>query len=270
MAAAPGLPVMPGAEPYAADPSGDTARVGVLLSHGFTGTTASMRPWAEYLAAAGYTVRLPRLPGHGTTWQDMSRTTWPEWYAEIERAYADLAGRCERVFAGGLSMGGTLVTRLAEQVGEALSGLVLVNPSFGPDRGDVRFARFLWPVVPYRSAIGSDIKMPDGTELSYDRTPVRAVASLYRFWSVVQGDLPQVRAPILMYRSVDDHVVGPRSGEILRRGAVGTTVEEHSLSDSYHVATLDHDAPTIFAGSLAFIQARSGTLSPSAPGESEP
>ena len=97
-----------------------------------------MRPWAEHLAAAGYTVRLPRLPGHGTTWQDTNATRWPEWYAEIERVYDELANRCEHVFAGGLSMGGTLVTRLAEEKGNAIGGLVLVNPAYATQR---RFAR---------------------------------------------------------------------------------------------------------------------------------
>ena len=61
------MPVMPGAEPFFHS-GGNT---GVLLCHGFTGTPASLRPWADTLAAAGLTVSLPRLPGHGTTWQDI-------------------------------------------------------------------------------------------------------------------------------------------------------------------------------------------------------
>ena len=78
----------PGAEPYAHD--GDD--IGVLLCHGFTSNPASLRPWAESIAAAGHTVRLPRLPGHGTTWQEMAGTRWEDWYAEIDRAYSELRG----------------------------------------------------------------------------------------------------------------------------------------------------------------------------------
>jgi len=110
--------VLPGAEPYAAD----RGPVGVVLSHGFTATTRSMRPWAESLAAAGYTVRLPRLPGHGTTWQDANTTRWQDWYGEVRQAYEQLQARCDTIFAGGLSMGGTLVTRLAEEEGNRLAG----------------------------------------------------------------------------------------------------------------------------------------------------
>ena len=39
---------------------------------GFTGTPMSMRPWGEHLAAEGFAVRCPLLPGHGTSWQEMN------------------------------------------------------------------------------------------------------------------------------------------------------------------------------------------------------
>src|SRR6185503_951996 len=84
------VPVMPGAEPFAYD-GGD---IGVLVCHGFTGSPQSVRPWAERLAAEDFTVRLPRLPGHGTSWQEMNRTQWADWLAEAERAFAELVERC--------------------------------------------------------------------------------------------------------------------------------------------------------------------------------
>jgi len=244
--------VLPGAEPFAADGS----EVGVLLSHGFTGSPQSLRPWAEHLAAAGLTVRLPRLPGHGTRWQDLNDTRWPDWYGELERAFDDLRGRCRQVFGMGLSMGGTLVIRLAEQRPAEVAGLVLVNPSLGTERKDVKFALpLLHRVVPSLAGIGSDIRKPGVTELAYERTPLRAMHSLSRLWPLVVADLGLVTAPVLLYRSRVDHVVEPMSGRLLRDGASSTEVSEVILEDSYHVATLDHDAPAIFAGSLDFVRA---------------
>jgi len=244
--------VLPGAEPFAADGS----EVGVLLSHGFTGSPQSLRPWAEHLAAAGLTVRLPRLPGHGTRWQDLNDTRWPDWYGELERAFDDLRGRCRQVFGMGLSMGGTLVIRLAEQRPAEVAGLVLVNPSLGTERKDVKFALpLLHRVVPSLAGIGSDIRKPGVTELAYERTPLRAMHSLSRLWPPVVADLGLVTAPVLLYRSRVDHVVEPMSGRLLRDGASSTEVTEVILEDSYHVATHDHDAPAIFAGSLDFVRA---------------
>ena len=244
--------VLPGAEPFAADGS----EVGVLLSHGFTGSPQSLRPWAAHLAAAGLTVRLPRLPGHGTRWQDLNDTRWPDWYGELERAFDDLRGRCRQVFGMGLSMGGTLVIRLAEQRPAEVAGLVLVNPSLGTERKDVKYALpLLHRVVPSLAGIGSDIRKPGVTELAYARTPLRAMHSLSRLWPLVVADLGLVTAPVLLYRSRVDHVVEPMSGRLLRDGASSTEVTEVILDDSYHVATLDHDGPAIFAGSLDFVRA---------------
>jgi carboxylesterase len=243
---------MPGAEPFAAD----RGRVGVVVSHGFTGTPASVRSWAQYLADAGYTVRLPLLPGHGTTWQDTNRTRWTDWYGAIEQAYSEVAERCDTVFACGLSMGGTLVTRLAE-LNRDIAGLVLVNPAFGTERFDARLAPYISWAVRSRPAIGGDIKKPGVVEPAYDRTPVVAFASLLKLWRVTVADLGRVTAPILMYRSRDDHVVEPLSGRLLQAGATSTTVREVVLENSYHVATLDNDAPQIFSGSAEFIRSLS-------------
>jgi len=255
--------IMPGAEPFAAD----GGAVGVVLSHGFTGTPQSLRPWAEHLAAAGYAVELPRLPGHGTRWPDLNVTGWPDWYGEIERAFDRLREHCTEVFAAGLSMGGTLVLRLAEQRAAEVAGLVVVNPSLGTERRDLKLALpVLHRVLPSLKGIASDIKKPGSTELAYDRTPLRALHSLTRLWALTAADLGRITAPTLLYRSRTDHVVEPLSGRLLVAGARAASIDERILEDSYHVATLDNDAPTIFTGSVDWIREHSRLAEPGATG----
>ena len=70
--------VKPGCEPFAAEGSGDNARIGVVLVHGFTGSPDSTVPWAKYLNERGYTVNAIRLPGHGTTWQDANTKSFAD------------------------------------------------------------------------------------------------------------------------------------------------------------------------------------------------
>jgi carboxylesterase len=258
-----GVPILEGAEPFAVDGDGAAGRTGVLISHGFTGTPQSMRPWAEHLAAQGYSVRLPRLPGHGTTWQEMNRTTWQDWFAEVRRGYDELAERCDTVFACGLSMGGALATRLAEELaGEPsskLGGLVLVNVAYGTMRKDASLARYLAWAVRSRPGIGSDIKKAGTRELCYDRTPLRAFVSMQAMWRLVIADLAKITVPILYFHSAEDHVVDALSAKLLHAGATATTVREVSLPDSYHVATLDNDAESIFSGSVEFISQHTRT-----------
>jgi carboxylesterase len=247
------MPVIPGAEAF----SRDGGSTGVLLCHGFTGTPASLRPWAEYLADAGLTVSLPRLPGHGTSWQEMSRTRWEDWYGEADRAYEDLRGRAGETFVMGLSLGACLALRLAELRGEQIAGLVLVNPSLAADTKLFLLAPVLKLVVRSLPGVGSDIKKPGVQELAYDRVPVRAAASLPQIWRLTTSRLGEVSQPVLAYRSASDHVVGPASMAALTAGLPGGQLTVRELPDSYHVATLDNDAPEIFRGSLEFVRAHS-------------
>jgi carboxylesterase len=243
------MPVMPGAEAFAHE-GGPT---GVLLCHGFTGSPQSLRPWAEYLAQAGLSVSLPRLPGHGTTWQEMARTRWEDWYAEVDRAFNDLQGRCDEMFVMGLSMGGCLALRLAETRGSAVRGLVLVNPSITADNKLILLAPVVKLFVRSLKGIASDIAKPGAREVGYDRVPVRAAATLPGLWRATQRHLGDLTQPILAYHSVTDHVVGPASMKLLRDAVPAGQLEVRDLPGSYHVATLDHDAETIFAGSLEFV-----------------
>lgn len=243
------MPVLPGAEPYTAD----GGPVGALLCHGFTGSPQSLRPWAEHLAAAGLAVELPRLPGHGTSWQEMNVTTWEDWYAALDRAFSALRTRCDQVFVMGLSMGGTLALRLAEQHGDQIAGLVLVNPSLLTRRLDRHLLPVLRHVLASRPGIGSDIKKPGVTELAYTRIPLKAAHSLSRLWLDTRSNLDQVTQPVLLFRSTDDHVVEPDNAALLRERVTGE-VHEVVLADSYHVATLDNDAQTIFDGSVDFVR----------------
>lgn len=240
--------VLPGAEPYCHD----GGPIGALLCHGFTSTPQPLRPWAQYLAAADLSVGLPRLPGHGTRWQDLTRTGWPDWYAAVDRGVRDLRERCDTVLAMGLSMGAALALRLAQQHGTGLDGLVLVNPSVTGADPRLRVVPLLKHLVASTPGISGDIKRPDRTELAYSRTPLHAVDSLRDLWRQVRHDLADVTQPLLVYRSTVDHVVGPQSVELLLARVSSTDVTVRWCTDSYHVATLDNDAEAIFAGSLAF------------------
>lgn len=234
-------------------------RLGVLLCHGFTGSPASMRPWGEALAERGYGVEVPRLPGHGTTWPELNRTRWADWYAEVTRVHARLARDHDRIVLAGLSMGGALMLRLAADLADAgtddaVAGLVLVNPAVHTLRKDVLALPVLKHVVRSFPGIGDDIKKPDTTERGYPRTPLRAAHSMMQAWPPLRASLPRVTAPLLLFRSAVDHVVDPSSAEIIQRTIGSRDVTEMLLDDSYHVATLDHDAQRIFDGSAAFVE----------------
>lgn len=240
--------------PFGHDGTGPKGDIGVLLCHGFTGSPQSMRPWADHLAAAGYTVRLPLLPGHGTRWQDANRTTFADWLAAVTTSLAELTQRCRAVVVCGLSMGGTLTLRLAELNPKDISGIVLVNPSILSRQRGMKLVPVLKYVLPSLKGIASDIAAPSVVEEGYTRTPLKAVDSLRRAWKTVRAELGTIRMPVLLLHSATDHVVDPENSSVLMREIGTADLTEVVLQRSYHVATLDYDAPEIFARSVDFIE----------------
>ncbi len=236
-------PIMSGAEPFAHD--GGAA--GVLVLHGFTGNPQSMRPLAEAIASAGFTVELPLLPGHGTSLEDMVPTRWEDWSGAAEAHFQALAARTDRIAVVGLSMGGALACWLAERH-QHLAGLALINPLVSPPDEEFRagIRALLDAGTETFDGIGSDIKKEGNNEASYPGTPLAAALSLFEGVDDVHARLGDIHCPTLLLTSREDHVVDASSGAALEAGASGP-VERVWLEDSYHVATLDNDAPIIEA-----------------------
>ncbi len=243
------MTIMPGAEPISIDGSD----VGVVLCHGYPSTPQSMRGWAEHLAAAGYTVRVPLLPGMGTQWKDLNSTGWQDWYGVIDLAYQQLERRCSTIVAAGLSMGGLLATKLAEDKPN-LAGLVVVNPIYAHTNPTLRVLPLLRHFVPSLGGIAGDIKKPGVVELAYDRNPLQAMYSQTKLWKIVVEDLPQLRLPVLLLTSRTDHVVPPVSWQTFLKHVGSQDVTQIYLDNSYHVATLDNDAALVFDESVRFIE----------------
>ncbi len=223
------------------------------MLHGFTGNPQSMRGLALALADAGVTVEMPLLPGHGTEMDDMLPTRWEDWSVAAESAYTDLAARSDAVAVVGLSMGGTLATWLAERHPE-IAGLALVNPLLmSPDEATVSAVQSMVDggdeVAP---GIGSDIAMDGAVEYAYEGLPLRAALSLFAAAGEVEAALESVTCPVIVFTSVQDHVVDPKSSELLVARAKGP-VEQVVLERSYHVATLDYDKDEIEVRTVEFV-----------------
>ena len=229
-------------------------KTGVLVVHGFTGCNQSMRPLGEGLAAAGYTVIGPRLPGHGTSVKDMSTRKWQEWTGEAEKGLRELQDRCDRVFVAGLSMGGTITCFLGERYADRVAGLMPINPAvskLNPLLPLTPVAKYVLKTIP---GVGSDIKDPAAKEMCYDKVPVPAAAELYKLMKLVKRDIARITAPILVFTSRDDHVVPPSNGPFVLEHVSSQDKELVWLENSYHVATLDLDKELIVERCVEFIQ----------------
>lgn len=242
--------IIEGAEPWSHVGEGPH---GALVVHGFTGNPGSMRGVAEALAAAGFHVEMPLLPGHGTRVEDMVPTRWADWAGAADAAYQRLAARAHKVVVVGLSMGGALTLRLGADHPE-IAGLVCVNPATQPQPQEVidMVQGMVDGGTDTMPAIGSDIADPDMKETAYEATPLAPLLSL-----IVDGlaplaeCYPSMRQPLLLMNSPQDHVVDPAQAEFLAT-TYGGPVERVTLERSYHVATQDYDRQLIFDATVEF------------------
>ena len=242
--------VIPGAEAWSH--VGGNA-VGALVVHGFTGNPSSMREIAKLLADAGFDVELPRLAGHGTSVEEMMTTRWADWSGDADAAYNTLAARCKKVVVVGLSMGGALTLWAGAEHPE-VKGLVCINPATQPQPQEVldMVQGMLDGGTETMDGIGSDIADPNAHETAYSGTPLAAMRSfLAEGLAPLAPRYPSIKMPLLLFTSVQDHVVQPSDSDALA-ATYGGSVERVMLERSYHVATQDYDKDIIFEGAVAF------------------
>ena len=227
---------------------------GILLIHGFTGSTQSMRGYGEYLANKGYTVLGPRLSGHGTTPEQMEMVSYLAWIKDVESALEKMKEMCEKVYVAGLSMGGTLSLYLAEKHPD-LAGVILINPAVKLSSMKEYYEEKKDKPERFIQGLGSDIKKPNVEELAYKLTPVKSMGDLIELMGLVRRNLVKVTAPTLIFSSVVDHVVPPENSIRILNEISSENKELISLENSYHVATLDNDLELINTETDKFIRA---------------
>ncbi|MBA3728452.1 MAG: alpha/beta fold hydrolase [Actinobacteria bacterium] len=240
--------VIPGADAFRFD----AGPVGVLLLHGFTGSPASMRPLGERLAREGISSVGPRLPGHGTSWEDLEATTWSQWEGDADSTLLDLSSRCSAVIAVGLSAGAALALHLGVRQAQHLRGVVAINPQIR--RPDLLLAPLIRPFRRTARGVGNDIRKPGQDEIAYDRVPLQAAGELRKLIRHAEKELPSLRLPLMVISSRVDHVVKPSNSRLVMRKAGSSVKELVRLESSYHVATLDHDSELISSRIALFVR----------------
>lgn len=185
----------------------------LLLLHGFGGTPASMRSWAEHLAERGHAVSVPLLPGHGMHWRELADVPWT---ARDGRGLAAGAGRRMRAGprrgpvdgrgAGAPPRGDAARRGRVRRAGEPGAGEP--EPAAPAPAGDPAGHE----VDPERRAAGEEA----GAErIGHSRLPLRAVGTLTRLWRDLRPRLRTVRQSIVLFRSVADGEPGELSSSIV-------------------------------------------------------
>jgi len=193
--------------PFVVAPAG--AGAAVLLVHGFSATPWEMRTLAAYLAKRGFACLAVRLPGHGTSPEDLAGRRWEEWLAAVVDGYDLLATRFPRVYAAGLSTGSLLLLALARQRHPA--GLILLSPYLRLRHRLAPFAGWLRYLKPYQ-------QRPLGSAEAahyYSRRPLAGVHQINRLVRAIAPRLGEITLPVLAIHGEGDQTVDIDSGRAL-------------------------------------------------------
>ncbi len=221
----------------------EAGKIGILLCHGFTATTAEVRPLAEILYARGYTISAPLLPGHFTTPGDLNKVTWQDWVNAVDKCYHNLAVQCQQVFVGGESTGALLALYLASKHSE-ISGILAYAPvlRLNISLPQKILLRLCSPFIPSIRK-----KDPHGNQRwqGYAVNPLKGVNQLIRLQNEVTRNLYRITQPTLIVQGCLDETVHPESPKLIADLVNSNEVEIHWMEKSSHVVILDSELEEI-------------------------
>jgi esterase/lipase/carbon monoxide dehydrogenase subunit G len=239
------------AETVGADTAGTPAPAAVLL-HDFGGSPNTLRAWGQALASEGVEVTIPRLPGHGTRWKDLNRTTFDDWLVAARRAVTEAVSSHPAVHVMGLGMGATLALRLASEEGVPIVSVVAVNPVISGLRGVTGWDQAWRWLRRSKPAAADDIRRRGATNTSYRRIPLKAAASLSAGARATADVLTKITVPVRVVASAHNSVVPTEDAAHI--GQAVMTASTVIAERSGHVVPLDHDFDLLVQESLAGVR----------------
>lgn len=222
-----------------------TNNKGVLLIHGYTGTPAEMRLLGEHLYQEGYTVLGVRLPGHGTTPEELNETIWQDWYAEAKKGFERLEKCCSEVMVAGLSMGGLLAIKVAAEL-PVKKAAFLSAPMFVFDKRItfVSILRFFIPVLKKRKR---NYFVAEKYNLAYDIMPTKPLVSLFKLVDICKKQLlKKITVPCIVMQSKIEHTVEPKSAQYIYDKISSEKKKIVWFEKSGHILTLDVEREKVF------------------------
>ncbi|MCG8569237.1 MAG: alpha/beta fold hydrolase [Spirochaetes bacterium] len=243
----------PLAAPFYLTGKGENGKTACLLIHGYTGSPAHLLELGQALNQIGYTVKGILLPGHGTSVEEMEKTTHHDWLGFAESELKKLLSQYKKVIIIGISMGGLLGLILASRYPVAQA--VILNAPLKFRKKEIYFTYLLQFFVRFHKITPPVERAGDNIEfdIGYRKRPMKTIPMLIKVAKLAKKELGKIKCPLLVVQSHLDGQVAPESGHIIIKQVQSANKELLLLENSKHLVTLGQEREAIKHKVLDFI-----------------
>ncbi|MDR1615791.1 MAG: alpha/beta fold hydrolase [Syntrophomonadaceae bacterium] len=234
----------------------ENQRTALLFVHGFTATPSELYPAARIIyETGGINVMGVLLPGHGSNPGQLNKTSWRDWYREVNDKIDFLKRKYQKVFVAGLSMGALLALAAGERRRD-LTGVILINiPAIFKDK------KINIPLITMLSWFKKCWPKKDEKEFytcngryAYPCYPLKALKSLLKGRKKILKNASAVTASVLIVQSGEDEMVEVAGAEYLRQKLVNADTKIMYLPNSHHIATMEAEKEVLAQAVIDFIK----------------
>lgn len=227
--------------------------VGIFMIHDFAGSPAHLRAIANHFSDNGYSVKLPKLLGHGTSPEDLLNYSYDAIFKQIYDEFVSFYHDMDYTIILGFAAGGAIAQQLATK--HEVAGLILINAFFSPPEKVLFDAQQSSEVhADYLETGTIDIKNERAKYFIYDKIPTALLLQLDHVSSDLKAHANKIFSPVLILQSVDDHVYSPRNADHMLHSFASREKHLVMLQDSYHYAPIDYDQERIINQCLFFVK----------------
>jgi carboxylesterase len=236
----------------------------VVLVHGFTASTQELEGVAELLAGRDFSVAVPLLAGHNTSFEDFAKTSAADYLLSVVGAYDELEGY-ESIDVVGISFGAILGIRLASL--RAVRRIVLLAPAFRLIGASAR----LTGVARWHRAIMHkkveknprtglltpwDLNDAEACErrVAYDFFAIPQLYSLQRLAAAARKDLRSLTNPLLVIHSRGDRTASFKYARRTFERAQTPQKRLIELTQSGHIISDDVERAIVAREVLEFLE----------------
>lgn len=251
--------VILGAEPFILPGAGDRA---VVLFHGYNDSPHTMRAVGTALQAAGWTVYVPLLPGHGRSLSDFAAARADDWIATARASVQETLARHRQVAVGGLSLGGALAMIVAAEQ-PSVRAAVLFSP-FLVQHWRLTMMAGAWPVLTLGmkyltgGATTRSIRDPEARAafIAYGCSTPRLLREVQQIARRAYAALPAVRQPVWIAQSGDDYRIPAEEAQDAFDTLGSRDKGIQWTTGNGHVITVDYGHRELAAAAVTWLEAR--------------